>query len=53
MQLSQQIARLEKSYLFHHLSTSVRLIHAEYLYTRLPNLPENYRIGADVVLRLR
>jgi peptidoglycan-associated lipoprotein len=36
---------------------SVRLIQADYLYTRLPNLLDNYqnnyRIGAGVVLRLR
>lgn len=37
--------------------TSVRLIQAEYLYTRLPNLLDNYqnnyRIGAGVVFRWR
>lgn len=36
---------------------SLRLVQAEYLYTRLPNLFDNYqnsyRIGAGVVLRLR
>ena len=36
---------------------SLRLIQAEYLYTRLPNVTDNYqnnyRIGAGVVLRMR
>jgi len=37
-------------------SVSLRLIHADYLYTRLPNLFDNYessfRVGAGVTFRV-